>query len=345
MQIRRIVLDTNVFGQQPEPDLGTIRRWASACVEHDAELWLPTVVAWELAQHAVAADAEHLRELAAINKRRARWGSDPLPLPRRLSVEAVLARIVESGAMLIDTPPEAAVEALMDQILLRGAGARKKGVKTGAADSAWVHAVVEHEDYEDGDGVIVVSGDAEALELTCEMIGVDPPRRVAHLGELQELLDETVDATAQQAIDFEVYVRTQFANDHDGAATLLSLAQADRRNRWNDPLDQLREELWEVQGDASFEVIEQGTRVVGQVSRDGWTESLTGRIEVTLRVTEQLAKQDNWGADPEFIEAWYDVRVTANLTVSEDLNAPLEFDGFFDDLAYGHPEDIEFYRI
>jgi hypothetical protein len=50
---KAVVFDTNVFGHG-QLDISRLEQWADACALHDAELWIPEVVAWELAEHAVS---------------------------------------------------------------------------------------------------------------------------------------------------------------------------------------------------------------------------------------------------------------------------------------------------
>jgi hypothetical protein len=67
-----------------------------------------------------------------------------LVLPDEVELNTVLDNLTEMGATIIPVDGQAAQDALRDQILVRGPATRKGGVKTGAADSAWLRSVLAH---------------------------------------------------------------------------------------------------------------------------------------------------------------------------------------------------------
>jgi hypothetical protein len=91
-----------------------------------------------------------------------------------------------------------AIEALKDQLLVRPPGGKKKGTKTGAADSAWLRTVFREAD-EDFSTVLIVTGDRGAVDGAVEEWGTDAPIVAAHFDEARELLALTEPATPDQA--------------------------------------------------------------------------------------------------------------------------------------------------
>ncbi len=197
VQIHAVVFDSNVFGHQVTPNVQTIGQWARSCSAHGAALWIPEVVAAELAEHAVREHTEFMESYEAHRARLGRWGVTVPASIASLSTTDIIRAIEGAGAEIVPLSGDAAREAVLDQVLLRGSGARKGPVKTGAADSAWLRSVIEHNGG-DFEGVFVVTGDVRALISTCAELGLEQPAHAPHLGDAHARLGETQHATAER---------------------------------------------------------------------------------------------------------------------------------------------------
>jgi hypothetical protein len=175
--VEAIVLDTNGF-PHGQPNLESLRELAREADEEDLGLWLPEVVAWELAEHA----AESYVDLKAKHDaKRKQMGNAGISLPalpyqsKHEAFDAVLASIeaIESVEIL-PCSPQAAREALYDQVTLRTPGRREKDVKTGAADSAWLRDVQEKVAHDTSRYVLVT--DDNDIEKAFRAWNLAPPR-------------------------------------------------------------------------------------------------------------------------------------------------------------------------
>lgn len=334
--VMAIVFDANVFGRNAEPNLDTIARWAGACLEHDAELWIPEIVVDELAQHAVETSNTFLSDLRSHNRRRREWGFPPIAEPKPFDEHDVRNAIEATGARVIELAGEDAVAALKDQVLQRGVGSRKKGTKTGASDSAWVRSVLR-ENGGDTRGLIVVTGDTAALISTCEELEVDPPRRAKHLGEIHALLEPERPISNELRERFRQWALGLFDLSDPDIGYLKTLAQLDRRSWWSPPTDREFNYEWEHQ-DSFLEL--EDVEVVGDPVFDSWSSTLSGVIRFRCRVEDQFARQDAWGDYPEYSALHYPgvITVVASVFVTD---TGLEFDDLFDDVALTNPKDTE----
>lgn len=310
MQVRAIVFDANVFGKDVEPDVRTIELWASACARNEAELWIPEVVAWELASRVVEEAATFRESVSAHNRRLRKWGMNPCPIPIAIEVDEVIEAIEQAGAVVVETPADAALAALKDQVLQEGAGSRKGGTKTGAADSAWIRAVLEQNGG--SEGLLIVTGDSSAVEKTCDAVGIDRPQIAPHLGGIRHLLAETSEPTAEQHADFGAIVKNTFTNEDFAGPDLTALADLSRPGNWWSPETGLDPFEWEHQ--ESF-VTPNGASVVGPVTIDGWTGSLAGTVQLDALVEEQYARQDQFGDHAEYVAVHYPAHVCGELTI------------------------------
>lgn len=161
--VRAIALDANVFGNATFT-IKQIQALEREATEADVEVWLPDIVAWELASN-IADQLEAARESAKGADgalRRAGLRGIDLPYENRASlIEATLEVIQGESVKIIDLTPSEAYEALKDQVQLAGTGRREKGVKTGAADSAWVRSVLREAKTTPDQEVVIVSGDGD----------------------------------------------------------------------------------------------------------------------------------------------------------------------------------------
>lgn len=348
--IRALVLDSNVFGKNALPNVKTITQWADACAQHDAELWIAEIVAHELAQHAVETHAGFRAVYDAHRRVVEKWGIAADGPMSEITTEDVLSAIESAGAVVVPLEGDDARDALLDQILLRGAAQRKAGVKTGAADSAWVRSVVA---YNDGDteGLIVVSGDSRALEETCADLGVEVPRNARNLGELRHLLDESELATEPWISLFASWVQDNFVDSsHDRSSgtpgeDLEILADLGHSNWWVLPgLPEDGYEMWEEQSVGISTV--QSAQIVGDIEHDRWSDSLSARIELEVEVEEQYARQDPSGHHVEYAARTYPARVRGTVQTFID-GETVDFDGMLDDIEFlvVNPGEIDWQSI
>lgn len=148
--VQAIVLDTN-SGARGMLDLGSLQQLIDVLddQELDTEIWIPEPTLWEWAQHAHELIADISSVVRKHEKSLQRSGIESfVDLDDEFTLEEIVELLEdkladlyrESGAeairvlRLVDFPA-AAAEGLRDQVLLRGAGRRKNGIKTGAADS------------------------------------------------------------------------------------------------------------------------------------------------------------------------------------------------------------------
>lgn len=171
-----VVLDANSMGGG-NLNLAELTEWAARAAANGLELWIPTTVLDEWAEHAAAAfdEASHAAGKPRAELRKvgiaATW---PTP-DRDAVVDHVIAAVrAVPNVVVLDLHPDDAVEALRDQILQRPPGSKKQGTKTGAGDSALLRTVHRHAE-EHLDRVVVVTGDKGAVGGMCERLGWPPP--------------------------------------------------------------------------------------------------------------------------------------------------------------------------
>jgi hypothetical protein len=305
--ITAIVFDANVFGKGVEPRVGLVRQWAEACEEHDAELWIPEVVAWELAQRVLEAHAATAEAIRVHNNRHRKAGLTETPALANISETDVREALESAGAVIVDTDPDAAVAAIRDQVLQRGPAARKNGIKTGAADSAWVRSVIGHNGGH-VDGLIFVSGDRDAVVATCADAGVGEPQVARDVHQLRHLLGSESEASPEQVawLDSAVSAHIQPAT---GSVDVLAWAGLDRRYFW-----------WPVAGVEGWELQETFADVGDDLSTksvtfDAWSSSVTGRVRIPVSVEDSYARQDDWGDEPVYMHHVYEGSIEGDLTV------------------------------
>jgi hypothetical protein len=216
---------------------------------------------------------------------------------------------------------DAAVSAIRDQVLLRGPASRRREVKTGAADSAWIRSVV---DYNDGGtaGLVLVTGDVRTVASACESLGVDTPRVAKNLGEIRHLLQETAEASDEQRANFISTISNLFTQPGVSDVELRNLADLSYpHNWWSVDLGMDSDDYWELQS-SSFQV---GTvEVTGTVQHDAWTESLSGPVRIDVEVEEQYARQDQWGDAPEYRSFFYRAWIKGEVTLFDEQEPSLD---------------------
>lgn len=343
--IRALVFDANVFGRSVEPDVETVARWAEACVNNGAELWIPDVVVWELAQRVMAACVEFERSLRQHNARRRKWGSAPVPVTAQLTldVDSVVSALEDAGATIIELSAEAAQAAVRDQVLQLGAGSKKRGVKTGAADSGWIRSVLEHNGG-DATGLIFVSGDQAAILAVCEDLGAGTPTIAKHLGEIRDLLGGIAPASEEQVNEFLTCFNS-LVSDRDAASDLAELTDVSRRNWWPRKLPMEFEVEWDEQ-ESFVEPRSARAEVVGEVTFDPWSHTIAAKVRLDVHVEEQFARQNLWGDAPEYLSIQYDAWAEGDLSVFVGPKGELRPAERFDDVELGvYSESLEFMEI
>src|SRR5919108_404665 len=232
--IRAIAIDTNVFrnGRYSRRQLETLAREARAV---SVELWLPEVVVWELAAHA-ADDYEEVHQLTGAIKRLAAAGLEVslegFSLSRDEVIDHVIDDISQFGApvRIIPASEGAALEGLKDQVLQRIQGEVQSGVRTGAADGAWLRDVIGAANPPDS--VVVVSDDA-GIEKRLDTWAFEPPPLGKRWHHLRPSLFKYMQAPAAAAESIVRFARA--AIEEKAWAERLDLDKvgiADLTHRW-----------------------------------------------------------------------------------------------------------------
>lgn len=336
--IRAIVLDANAFGRGATPNVRTIRQWSRACETHDAELWIPELVAFELAQHAAE---EHDRHVVAHDSHRRRLDQWGMPSPGALatvSVADLVQAMADAGAVIVALDETSARSGLFDQVLQTGAGHRKGRVKTGGADSAWIRSVIVANGG-DCEGLVVVTGDLQALQATCEQFDVGLPRHAHHLGEVRNLAEDSV--TAEEALHdaFIEWVQEHLVRDRSSGTPssfeLTDIADIGGWNWWTTPpIPQDEFEPWELT--ERFVGPVTAAQVVSAVMHDHWVEALTADVVLQAEVEETYLRRDPFtsggGGGLSQGSRAYPVEVEVELRLFVESGGTLSFDGVIDDV-------------
>lgn len=179
VKTRAIVFDTNSFGRG-QLNLGFLRRWVRDARAVGLEVWIPETVIWELAAHLGEVIEDLRARTVSASEVIERAGLRP---PGSLILNSGDALVVEvtdlieslgDGVEVIPCKGEHALEAIKDQILQRSPARKKKEVRTGAADSAWLRSVDEYEP--DTKQYVIISND-EDVDGAFEAWGKVAPRR------------------------------------------------------------------------------------------------------------------------------------------------------------------------
>lgn len=125
-------------------NIGDVERLAAGLAARGAELWIPEVVVLEFAVHAW----EDLTAERQMHKRLRRAGLAEVPLLSDLDSAQIADELLKKCAdipnvIVIGLTGESAMAGLRDQILGTGPGSATTGVRTGAADSAWVRGALD----------------------------------------------------------------------------------------------------------------------------------------------------------------------------------------------------------
>ncbi|MFJ1707112.1 hypothetical protein [Kitasatospora sp. NPDC088346] len=160
-RLKAVVFDANAYSAA-KPDLGNLARIAERLAAIGKETWVPLPVAWEWAEH-LATDWQKTKSAVREERLSLRRAGLEAPEPaydsREAVIDAALAKIASTPHVkIIELTESSAIEALKDQILLRPPAKRKGETKTGAADSAWLRAVLEKLPPEE---LLIVSADRD----------------------------------------------------------------------------------------------------------------------------------------------------------------------------------------
>jgi hypothetical protein len=314
--IRAIVFDTNVFGAEATPNVEILERWANACAEHDAELWIPEIVALEWAEHVLANAREFETKLRKQNRSREQWGLPQIDPPDLLKVTDVVDALETAGCRIIGTDPDDALTALKDQILQTGAGTRKSEVKTGAADSAWIRSVIR-ENEGDFTGILVVTGDVKAVERVCEDLGIDQPRVARNRTEIHPLLGETEGLSEEQRTTLLSYLADAFDEGRFTDTDIRDTFDVGPSNWWQ---PELREEYalgdWEPQSEGV--AVLDTPEILGVPTLDRWAGLISVEVSLPVHIEEQASTYNHWGDGTEYRLIEYNGTVHFSLEVGVD---------------------------
>lgn len=174
-----VVIDTNAFGRG-RANLRSLGNVARRLRKRGLDLWVPEVIAWEWAEH-IASDVEAFDTASRTTRKlleNAKLIADISGSPyedRAAIYEAFLENLRNIDSVtILDLSAEAARQGIRDQILQEGAGSKKSGVKTGAADSAFLQGVL---DAAGGsfETVVVVTENRKDVERFCKSRDVSLP--------------------------------------------------------------------------------------------------------------------------------------------------------------------------
>lgn len=167
LTIAAAVIDTN-FGAGGNFDSSRIRSIAARLQRDGIELWVPQQVIWEWAVHA----HETWQKVRREHRKLVLGGfADDQPSETAVElVDALQARAEGAGTYVLPTHGASAIQAIRDQILGTGPGKSEKGVRTGAADSAWIRDALDHADGKIRQ-IVFLSGNAEDVLKTTRSMG------------------------------------------------------------------------------------------------------------------------------------------------------------------------------
>lgn len=164
------VLDAS-FLDRGRLNIGGIKRLAAGLAARSAELWIPEVVLLEFAVHAW----EDVKLQLQMHRRLRQAGlAEDRPLTD-LGSSQIADRLLKicteiPNVILIGLNGESAAAGLRDQILGTGPGSVTAGVRTGAADSAWVRGVLDRANH-DLRSVVFLSRNGDDVVKTVLAIG------------------------------------------------------------------------------------------------------------------------------------------------------------------------------
>lgn len=215
-KVRAIAIDTNAVGKGTF-DLAQLHRLAHQAKQHNGlEVWIAEPVMWEW--------AEHLREdRVRLNEARAKLAAAGIELcAQPADIDDALSFVRESiqtlgqHVKILPIGP-VAVEAMMDQILVRSPGERitrdgravknsnGKSVKTGAADSA-IYRVYRHQAGDKIDTYVVLSGDSD-VHKAHKTWGIDAVKVIQGIKALDQDIFRAMPAPASLVTNCASYLR------------------------------------------------------------------------------------------------------------------------------------------
>lgn len=187
-----MVIDTNAFGGG-NFDLRRITGWAEELARHGIPLWLPEVVAWELAEH-LAAEYQRFWSAGRQHRKSVVRAGRAMPEPEQFDALAHIINELKQidSVEIIPLDGDSAREAIADQVLARPPGTRhafnqgKRTVKSGAADSAIIRSVIQHAGDPELSDIAIVSGDGDIAKGLETLVGTSAKIYVS----TQQLLEE-----------------------------------------------------------------------------------------------------------------------------------------------------------
>jgi hypothetical protein len=210
--VKVLLVDTNL-GPHGYPDIERVERLAAAAEQYDIEVVVPEIVVWEWAEH-VWGRIEPLKQMQSQANGTLRKAG--LPAIRTKSSPAHVLTVAKSLTKRINEVPNASViparkknakRALRDQILQQGSGIVKDGVKTGAADSAWMRDALS---YVDGDPakLLFVSDNLSDITRVFELLKLKPPQAANWWNTLSQLGEfNPASVSHPSALSLQSYIR------------------------------------------------------------------------------------------------------------------------------------------
>ncbi len=285
-RVGAIVFDANVFGKESIPAMNIISTWADACRLHDAELWIPDLVAYELVEHAESKADRLFVDVQAYLKLMGRLGFPAPRIEQTITQELVLQKMKSLGVEVIEVLPEDAKEGLIDQIRVRGMGERRSEVKTGGSDGAWIRSVAgeiteRSLDYAD---VIVVTADKRAADYLMELSDGEASI-VANISELRTKLPLSSGAASPVPGGYSERIETEFsAMSLDRLLWLAGISKPDEINwYWRLPSSSQalsNDGYWQ---DENLRVSSDDFRAsVSRISYDPWSSQVVAEVSVNF---------------------------------------------------------------
>lgn len=327
--IRIVVLDTNAQ-QRAVPQIASFKHWVHRVKTRGARLAVPEVVMNELCEHAIAEwnKAEHQFRTAERLHRTITGNVMNLPT---VTWDDVWDSITSLGVEVINLDGASATEGLLDQIRQTGAGETRRGVKTGAADSAWIRSLIRYLDAEEIEisETLIVTKDIKAVDRVLASINPDLKdiQAVPDVHSLEEVFPKTGDEWEDVV---ETFISNSLSSEEsrrqidplEESALLDELVDnamhlvSDRLNRtmttWQgDPYD------WEIQ-QAEHEIVDIETVSVDEFETDENIVTFSVELAINYVVTAQLAAQDIWGNTPVYCEISFPARASGTLYLSCD---------------------------
>lgn len=221
----RVVLDANYAGRGHFNETRLVAL-AATVAGGEVDFVIPEVVVWEWAEHAAAAADALVEERRRFPVSRALFAIPPMP--DRVETSDLVALVVAG------LPPGFAVwspsvtdwkDAVEAQVLQTGAGERREGVKTGAADHIVLGCVRDQLDNRNIAEAVVLATSDRHLKRVCQRLLGDELLFASNDRELLARLIEFRPAAEDlsEAVEEQLSDRIRWGSDIQEALTTLSM--------------------------------------------------------------------------------------------------------------------------